>query len=1463
MLEERRPTKSLSVLIMGAFSVLFLALLVIVAASILTQKAEIEKRHTALTESLARIAVTNLEHRLKETSQFLEAMAARDSVRALNPKTCDPAFRDYQKSHPNFTALTTFSVSGAVICSPFTGGVTLSEDLLRPKQAGSDAGFRVGEIQRGPFTQRWVLPLSHPIYDAEGQPKGYIVAWFDLQKLEPIGQVSLGSLPKTTLVTVFDDQRRVLSRSIDGERWIGADRQGKPQAEKAVSLRQGSFQLVAQTDGIERLFSVMPVPGTNWVVSVGVPTEAMAAELNAVMRFGAGILLLMAGFGFMLMMLVRHHFLRPVITLLETAKRLQSGALEQRVPIAQMGVSSEMNTVAGQINTMLDIFQDSRRLLELREKELRTLFREMGSGFALHELIFDQEGQVADYRFLAVNPAFERIIGLSEAQIIGRTVLEVLPNLDRKWIVRYANVVQTGQPEIFEDFSPELQKHFEVRCFTPQPGRFATLVTDVTERHVSNRVLEREKRLLRRVIDTIPDWLYFKDVSGHYLAANQAFLSRVGLSDAELIGKTDRVLFKGAFAEGLLLQHERTLREGGALKDECWTTLPGGDKVLLQILSTPMLDDKGNVLGVLSLSRDITAQFAIKEKLHEREQTLEAMLENSLDGFWIVNAEGRVVDVNAAYVRQSGYTREELLGRPASDFDLGILEQGFAPWLAEVARNGADLRLTRHRRKSGAEWQTEVNASYWPEQNSVFVFIRDVYQRRRSDALSAMRQNLSRYMGSNDLSGLMQSMLDTAEKVTGSSIGFFHFVDHDQENLTLQAWSTNTLENMCTAEGKGQHYAVSQAGVWVDCIKARQPVIHNDYASLAHKRGLPEGHAPVIRELTVPVIHDGRVVAIIGVGNKPEDYDDQDLQMVSDFAGIAMDLVEAKRADDELRQAAAVFENTQDAMMVTDADEKIVRINRAFTEQTGYSAEEAIGQTPALLRSETSSEAVFKSMYDGLREQGRWRGELINRRKNGEAFPVWLTISSIRDARGMVANYVATFTDISSIKKAEERIHALAFFDSLTQLPNRRLFVDRLQRAISAAARRQSSGAVMLIDLDNFKILNDAEGHEVGDLLLIEVAQRIQGCVRSQDSVARLGGDEFIVLLDDLGADPHQAASRAESVAEKILASLNDTYRLGHIEHHSQASIGVTLFSTQDVNVEELIKHADSAMYSAKNAGRNTIRFFDPSMQAALESRLAMEAELYAALSGEQLKLFYQPQVDELGHTVGAEVLLRWFHPTRGMVSPAQFIPLAESTGQIIGIGRWVIESACRQLKRWEADAVLGRIQLAVNVSARQFRQADFVQTVRTLVDQAGIEPGRLKLELTESIVVDNVADTIEKMHRIRDIGISFSMDDFGTGYSSLSYLKRLPLSQLKIDQSFVRDIASDPNDAAIVEAIIKMGTSLGMHVIAEGVETTVQRKFLAQHGCMAYQGYLFSKPVAIDEFERFARGSDRPATPN
>ncbi|WP_296445802.1 EAL domain-containing protein [Rhodoferax sp. UBA5149] len=570
---------------------------------------------------------------------------------------------------------------------------------------------------------------------------------------------------------------------------------------------------------------------------------------------------------------------------------------------------------------------------------------------------------------------------------------------------------------------------------------------------------------------------------------------------------------------------------------------------------------------------------------------------------------------------------------------------------------------------------------------------------------------------------------------------------------------------------------------------------------------------------------------------------------ITGYHGISRDITARKQADAALRIAATAFES-QEGIFVTDAARVILKVNQAFTEITGYTAQEAVGHNPRLFSAGRHDAAFYAAMTHSIERSGMWRGEIWNRRKNGEVYPEWLTITAVKDDTGLTTHYVATFSDITSSKTAEDEIKNLAFFDPLTHLPNRRLLMDRLEQAMAAGARHQRKGALLFVDLDDFKTLNDTLGHDKGDLLLQQVAKRLSTCIREGDTVARLGGDEFVVMLEDLSENALDAATQAEAVGEKILVALNQTYQLASYAHHSTPSIGVTLFADHQESIDEPMKRADLAMYQAKAAGRNTLRFFDPQMQAVVTARAVLETGLREAVLKNQFLLHYQAQVTGEHQLTGVEALVRWQHPQRGIVSPAEFIPLAEETGLILPLGRWVLEAACAQLTLWAVRADMAHLTVAVNVSARQFHQRDFVDQVLAVLALTGANPYRLKLELTESLLVSNVEDVIAKMNALKEKGVGFSLDDFGTGYSSLSYLKRLPLDQLKIDQGFVRDILVDPNEAAIAKMVVALADSLGLAVIAEGVETEAQRNFLAGQGCHAYQGYVFSRPLPLQEFE-------------
>jgi diguanylate cyclase (GGDEF)-like protein/PAS domain S-box-containing protein len=572
---------------------------------------------------------------------------------------------------------------------------------------------------------------------------------------------------------------------------------------------------------------------------------------------------------------------------------------------------------------------------------------------------------------------------------------------------------------------------------------------------------------------------------------------------------------------------------------------------------------------------------------------------------------------------------------------------------------------------------------------------------------------------------------------------------------------------------------------------------------------------------------------------------EEELRILTAKAAVEM---QRQEADARIRDQAALLDKARDAIIVRDMNQRILYWNKSAERLYGWKAEEALGNSIEHLIYDDP--AAFMEATSKLVELGEWSGEFTKRRDNGSALTVESRWTLVRDDKGTPQSILAIDTDITERKAAEQGVWQLAFYDPLTRLPNRQLLQDRLRQALVSSSHRHYSGALLFIDLDNFKGLNDTLGHDKGDLLLQQVAQRLEACVRESDTVARLGGDEFVVMLTDMPENPDDVAFHAKSVAEKILDALRQPYSIGGNELHSAASIGVALFQDRHDTVSELLKRADLAMYQAKAAGRNTVRFFNQDMQAAVNARAVLEADLRAGLREGQFLLYYQPQMDNDGHMIGTEALLRWRHPTRGLVAPTSFIAISEETSLILPLGQWVLNTACDQLAAWAAQPSTAALSIAVNVSARQFHHERFVEQTLSALERSGANPKNLKLELTESVLLDDAEETIAKMTALKGKGVGFSLDDFGTGYSSLAYLKRLPLDQLKIDQSFVRDVLTDYNDAAIACTIVALAQSLGLAVIAEGVETEEQRDFLARHECNMYQGYFFSHPMPADRLQ-------------
>jgi diguanylate cyclase (GGDEF)-like protein/PAS domain S-box-containing protein len=558
-------------------------------------------------------------------------------------------------------------------------------------------------------------------------------------------------------------------------------------------------------------------------------------------------------------------------------------------------------------------------------------------------------------------------------------------------------------------------------------------------------------------------------------------------------------------------------------------------------------------------------------------------------------------------------------------------------------------------------------------------------------------------------------------------------------------------------------------------------------------------------------------------------------------------LLDRKYSERQLRLAAHVFRHSSESIMINDKSNFIIEVNRAFTELTGYSLDEVKGKNPKLLSAGQTPAEVYQNMWQSIAEKGSWQGELLDRSRDGRVYPKWLSISVVRNSYGDIDFYIGSFTDISERKAAELHIRHLANHDALTGLLNRFGLQNRMDQAIATAARNEYRVAVLVLDMDRFKQVNDTLGHAAGDALLIEVARRLHENVRESDIVARLGGDEFVIILSNV-----ESLIGAKRLAEKFLDSLGQTYRYGNNEMHSTPSIGLALFPNDGQDCDTLMKNADTAMYQAKELGRNNVQCFNEGMAAVIADRLKMEQDLHQAIVAGQLELYYQPQLDaQNGRLLGFEALARWRHPDGQTISPAEFIPIAEETGLILPLGTWVLDEACRQLRAWR-DLGFADLNMAVNLSAHQLRSPNLLVDIVLVLEKHGLKGCDLELEVTESAAMRDPEASIGLLQALRIMGIRLAIDDFGTGYSSLSYLKLLPIHTLKLDQSFVKDIEIDSSDASICTSTIELAHNLGISVVAEGVETEGQRKFLTEHGCDILQGYLFSKPLPAAQATAF-----------
>lgn len=1022
----------------------------------------------------------------------------------------------------------------------------------------------------------------------------------------------------------------------------------------------------------------------------------------------------------------------------------------------------------------------------------------------------DREG-----RFLLANRGLAKAYNLAVEEVEGRLnaslhsnpeEIEAFLRDDREVMDSRQSKLIVAEPVTYSDGSVHWYSTVKTPLFLDSAhcDHVLGIATNIDELKAAERELQQSEYLLRSIIDNTSAVVFVKGLDGRYLRINKRFTDLFHVSNEALLGRTDYDLFPPDVADAVRAADQDVFRAGKALEFEEVVPQDDGLHTYL-VLKFPLRNPGGETYAICGIATDITERKRVQRRLERHLAEQRAILDNELVG--IVTVKNRtIVWANPAFEKLLGYGSGQLNGVPTRQTypsenayrELGaaaypVIEAGgiFRTQFELVREDGAAIWVD----VSGAQLDRENGESLWS--------VVDITERKRAAQVIADREARFRMLAAA-----------TFEGISISEAG--RFVDGNDQLFELLGY---TREEMQQLPVERLIHQPDRERVLEQAFRGGEGIIQ---FAVLHK----DGHLVQVEARSQMLDYAGRLIRITAL----------------------RDITARKHIEDEMRIASVAFES-QNGMLITDPQGVILRVNPAFTRLTGYTPEEAIGKTPALLNSGKQDRRFFEKLWSSVRDQGYWQGEIWNKRKNGQIYAELLTITAVRTPKGEVTHYVGSFSDITVNKEAEAEIHRLAYYDPLTHLPNRRLLQERLGHAIAAKARGGDFGALYLLDLDNFKILNDTRGHDVGDLLLAEVAHRLRSVVREFDTVARLGGDEFVVLIEELAGEKEIVGALAQQVGDKLRQVIEQPFNLKGSEYHCRLSIGVTLLGGGN-SVEEVFKQADLALYEAKSKGRNTMRFFDPAMQAALDRRSALEQELRRALDLHQFLLYYQPQVDAERRIIGAEVLLRWQHAGRGLVAPDEFIPLAEDTGVIVPLGYWVIETACGQLRTWALVPALRDLRLAVNVSSRQFRQTDFVPQVTRILETSGADATRLKFELTESAVLEDIEDTIEKMDAIRKLGVGLSIDDFGTGYSSLSYLARLPLSQLKIDRSFVHNVPGKHSDETITRTIITMGQALAMEVLAEGVETEAQRGFLEVHGCCAFQGFMFHRPMPLTQFE-------------
>lgn len=997
------------------------------------------------------------------------------------------------------------------------------------------------------------------------------------------------------------------------------------------------------------------------------------------------------------------------------------------------------------------------------------------------------------------------------------------------------NELGEGEAPLHSDIHDGQQAEYFMQWSGALLAVYLFLVILIYQRTVT-RVIAAGKEDLDITLQSIGDAVIATDTSGRITRMNPVAERLTGWSQQEALGRPLADCFHIVNAEtGNKVESpvDKVLREDRIVGLANHTVLVARDGAGYQITDSgaPIHGASGDIQGVVLVFRDVTENYNLQHTVQEHALRLQRIMEASMDAAIVADEKGRILEWNPQAEAMFGWSRDEAVGSYLHDTVIPpehheAHQQGIKRLMEAGEANVLGQRMeTTGLRSNGTRFPIELTvAQLHQSQGWLFsAFIRDLTEEKQIEA--TLQKNKAQLTEAQRIAQLGSWELDLKNGRLEWSEEIYRIFDLDPDSYEP------SFEAFFDAVHPEDRDTVTHA--YDESVKKKMPY------NIVHRLLMKDGSIKYAR------------------ARCETSYDEQGTPLRS--LGTVQDITASTIAEQELRLAATTFKSHA-GILITDNSGTILRVNPALEAMTGYSASELVGQNPRILQSDRHDHKFYQHMWSLLGETGQWHGELWNRHKDGRLYAELLTITAVKNEAGEVTHYVGTTQDITERMRAEARVEHLAYYDDLTELPNRRLLHDRLQQEIAVARRHAVYGALLFIDLDQFKHLNDALGHPAGDELLRQVAMRLKNLVRAEDTVARLGGDEFVLVLPAQDRDLSHMGFEAQAVAEKVRTQLAESYNLNGHQYHMTTSTGIALFPENDEDADDILKHADSALYRAKEDGRNTVRFYQPSMQAAADTRLTLEKDLRDALEHDGLQLHYQPQVDSEGRITGAEALIRWQHPQRGMVPPSIFIPVAEETGLILGIGNWVLRTAVQQVCEWRRCGVGEQLsRLAINISPRQFHQSNFVDQVISICEETGVPLDRIELEITESLVMRNLGETVEKMDALRSRGIRFAIDDFGTGYSSLSYLKRLPLDLLKIDQSFVRDIVSDPYDAAIVNTIIAMASHLGLGVIAEGVETLEQLELLRERGCSSFQGYYYSRPVPAEELVKLRHSGRLP----